>query len=67
MSVIENGTGNFFNSDGGYGFISADVGSDDVFFHMHDVGGEDLPEGTAVEYDVEQAPTGPRATRVLRV
>ncbi|MFB6269049.1 MAG: cold-shock protein [Halobacterium sp.] len=55
---------------GGYGFISTDDDSvddgEDVFFHMEDVGGEDLVEGTALEFDIEQAPKGPRATNVVR-
>jgi CspA family cold shock protein len=30
------------------------------------VGGEDLTEGTEIEFDIEQAPKGPRATNVVR-
>ncbi len=55
---------------GGYGFISTDDGDldddEDVFFHMEDVGGEDLTEGTEVEFDIESSPKGPRASNVVR-
>ncbi len=57
----------FFNHTGGYGFISTDDSDDDVFFHMEDVGGSDLEEGTELEFEIEQAPKGPRATNVVRV
>jgi len=64
---MANGTVDFFNDTGGYGFISTDdADGDDVFFHMEDVGGPDLEEGTDVEFDIEQAPKGPRATNVVR-
>ena len=46
----------------GYGFISTDDGDlddEDVFFHMEDVGGEGLTEGTDVEFDIESSPEGP--------
>jgi CspA family cold shock protein len=56
------GTVDFFNDTGGYDFIS----TDDVFFHMEDVGAPDLEEGMDIEFDVEQAPKGPRATNVVR-
>jgi CspA family cold shock protein len=59
----------FFNQTGGYGFITTDDDVDDgedVFFHMEDVGGVDLVEGTEIEFDIEQAPKGPRATNVVR-
>jgi CspA family cold shock protein len=56
----------FFNHTGGYGFISTDDADDDVFFHMEDVGGPDLEEGEEIEFDIEQAPKGPRATNVVR-
>ncbi|MFP4218305.1 MAG: cold-shock protein [Salinarchaeum sp.] len=57
----------FFNDTGGYGFISTADSEEDVFFHMEDVGGEDLTEGTELEFDIEQAPKGPRATNVVRL
>ena len=33
---------------------------------MEDVGGEDLTEGTEIEFDIEQAEKGPRASNVVR-
>ena len=57
----------FFNHTGGYGFISTDDADDDVFFHMEDVGGADLEEGQELEFTIEQAPKGPRATEVVRL
>ncbi len=67
LIAMANGKVDFFNDTGGYGFISTDDADDDVFFHMEDVGGEDLTEGTEIEFDIEQAPKGPRATNVVRV
>ena len=64
--AMANGKVDFFNDTGGYGFIATDDSDDDVFFHMEDVGGEDLTEGTEIEFDIEQAPKGPRATNVVR-
>jgi len=66
LLAMANGTVDFFNNNGGYGFIETDDADDDVFFHMEDVGGEDLTEGTEIEFDIEQAPKGPRATNVVR-
>ena len=57
----------FFNESGGYGFIATEDSEEDVFFHMDDVEGPDLEEGTEVEFDIEQAPKGPRATNLTRV
>jgi CspA family cold shock protein len=65
--AMANGKVDFFNDTGGYGFIATDDSDDDVFFHMEDVGGEDLTEGTEIEFDIQQAPKGPRATNVVRV
>ena len=67
LFVMASGTVDFFNDTGGYGFISTEDSDEDVFFHMEDVGGEDLTEGTEIEFDIEQAPKGPRATNVTRV
>jgi len=57
----------FFNDTGGYGFIETDDEDDDVFFHMEDVGGPDLEEGTEIEFDIEQAPRAPRDERHAQV
>ena len=57
----------FFNNSGGYGFISTEDSDEDVFFHMEDIGGDDLQEGQEVEFEIEQAPKGPRATNVTRL
>src|SRR6056297_105690 len=71
LVAMANGKVDFFNDTGGYGFISTDDGDldddEDVFFHMEDVGGEDLTEGTEVEFDIESSPKGPRATNVVRL
>jgi len=65
--AMAKGTVDFFNDTGGYGFIETEDADDDVFFHMEDVGGPDLEEGQEVEFDIEQAPKGPRATNVERL
>ena len=61
------GTVAFFNETGGYGFIETDDSDDDVFFHMDDVDGPDLEEGEEVEFEIEDAPKGPRAKNLTRV
>jgi len=45
----------------------SDDADEDVFFHMEDVGGPDLEEGQEVEFDIEEAEKGPRATNVTRL
>ena len=65
--AMANGTVDFFNDTGGYGFIDTEDADDDVFFHMEDVGGPDLEEGQDVEFDIEQSPKGPRATNLTRL
>ena len=65
-SAMATGTVDFFNDTGGYGFIDTEDSEEDVFFHMEDIGGPDLEEDTEVEFDIEQADKGPRATNVTR-
>mgnify|MGYP000321382465 FL=1 len=64
---MSQGTVDFFNDTGGYGFIKTDDSDDDVFFHMDDIEGADLEEGQDVEFEIEDAPKGPRATNLVRV
>ena len=61
------GTIVFFHSRKGYGFIKQEDSSTDVFVHMDDVDGPDLTEGEVVEFEIETAPKGPRATNVKRI
>jgi len=61
------GTVDFFNDSGGYGFIDTEESDEDVFFHMEDIDGPDLEEGQEVEFDIEQADKGPRATNLERL
>ncbi|AKH96958.1 cold-shock protein [Halanaeroarchaeum sulfurireducens] len=60
------GTVDFFHERKGYGFIATDDADDDVFFHMEDIEGPDLEEGQDVEFDIDDAPKGPRASNLSR-
>lgn len=60
----------WFNEEKGYGFITPDDGSKDLFVHYSSIQGDGfktLGENQAVEYDVEQSDKGPRAKNVRRL
>jgi len=62
-------TGNvkWFNESKGFGFITPDDGSKDVFVHFSAISSEGfrtLAEGQQVTFDVEDGPKGPQATNV---
>ena len=56
-------------TDRGFGFITPDEGDKDVFFHAQSVAGvefNDLTEGEAVTFEMEEGPKGPAAVNVAR-
>jgi cold shock protein len=61
---MQKGTVKFFNAGKGFGFITPDNGSKDVFVHINDTGGADLQQGTKVEFDVVEGKKGPQASGV---
>ena len=64
------GTVKWFNSEKGFGFITPDDGSKDLFVHFSAIssqGFRTLAEGQRVEFDVENGPKGPSATNVTTV
>lgn len=62
------GTVKWFNESKGYGFITPDDGSKDIFVHFSAIkvdGFKKLTEGQAVTFEIEQSPKGVQATNVV--
>ena len=60
----------WFNDQKGFGFITPDDGSPDVFAHFSEIqsdGFKSLTEGQKVEFEVEQGDKGPRASAIKAV
>ncbi len=61
------GTVKFFNATRGFGFISPDDGSKDVFVHISAVesaGIASLSEGQKVSFDIQPDERGPKAVNL---
>ena len=61
--IMGNGTVKFFNNSKGFGFITPEDDSKDVFVHVNGLVDE-INEGDKVSYDVEEGPKGLNATNV---
>jgi CspA family cold shock protein len=64
------GTVKVFNATKGYGFITPEDGSEDIFVHYSAIqsdGYRSLDEGDKVEYESEQGPKGIQATKVTKI
>ena len=67
---MNNGTVKWFNAEKGYGFISNDDGSGDVFVHFSAIQAEGfrtLTEGQRVTFDVEPDPRDSGKLRAVNV
>ncbi len=70
MSDRVTGTVKWFNTSKGYGFISNDNGSEDVFVHFSSIvsdGYKSLTEGQKVTFDTETDPKNSKKLRAVNV
>ncbi len=69
--VMSKGTVKWFSADKGFGFITPEDGSKDLFVHHSEIqaGGEyaTLNDGQTVEFEVGQGQKGPCANKVVAI
>ena len=66
---MANGKVKWFNDQKGYGFVTPEDGSKDLFVHYQEIQGEGfktLSEGQEVEFDIVESDKGPKAVNVRK-
>jgi cold shock protein len=69
-SSMPTGTVKWFSDEKGFGFITPDEGSRDLFVHHSSIeadGYRSLAEGSKVSYEEEAGPKGPKAINVIKL
>jgi cold shock protein len=64
------GTVKWFSNEKGYGFITPDDGSKDLFVHFSSISGDgyrSLDDGGRVSFEAEEGPKGPVAVNVQQL
>jgi CspA family cold shock protein len=64
------GTVKWFSNEKGYGFITPEDGTKDLFVHFSSISGEgyrSLNDGAKVSYEAEDGPKGPVAVNVQEI
>ena len=67
---MANGIVKWFNDAKGYGFITPEEGSKDLFVHHSSIAGDgfkSLAEGARVQFEQREGAKGPEATDVVTV
>jgi cold shock protein len=67
VNQLATGTVKWFSDEKGYGFITPEDGSKDLFVHFSGISGDgfkSLTEGAKVEFEATEGQKGPQATNV---
>jgi len=68
--MSQTGKVKWFNDSKGFGFVTPDDGSKDVFVHFSSIQGDgfkSLAEGDHIEFDVQPSDKGPKAANVRKI
>ncbi|MBI9106164.1 MAG: cold-shock protein [Spirochaetales bacterium] len=57
----------FFNQSKGFGFITPDDGSKDIFVHVSEVENGQLDENDSVNFEIGEGQKGPCAVQVRKI